>query len=121
MPFAAARRLVADSCPEPLGFRSAEASQSRRSLRLLGEREGPAVGGDDPRAELPAQGVLVELEQDRVRAGLQLDGDAVLVDAGVPREVNSSKTFSPFTQTFSLSSTPSKRTASTGRSSKISA
>ena len=39
-----------------------------------GRPSGVTIG-----AELPAQGVLVELEQDRVRAGLQLDGDAVLV------------------------------------------
>ena len=52
------------------------------------ERHWPAIGRDDPHAELPALGVLVKLEQDFVGSGLEVNRHAILIHLqGTGREL----------------------------------
>jgi len=52
------------------------------------ERHWPAFGSDDPHAELPALGVLVELEQDFVGSGLEVNWHVILIHLqGTGREL----------------------------------
>src|SRR5271157_4544626 len=50
------------------------------SFASLLERHWLAIGSDDPHTELPALGVLVELEHGFVGSGLEVNRHAILVD-----------------------------------------
>src|SRR5271166_1200923 len=50
------------------------------SFASLLERHWLAIGSYEPHAELPALGVLGELEQDFVGSGLEVNRHAILVD-----------------------------------------